>query len=208
MSPLDAAIADLVEAGRVVVQRGLVLASGGNLSARLDESQFVVTASGTWLDRLGPDDFSVIDTTGQVVSGNPRPSVEWKLHHHTYAARADTGAIVHLHPQHALLVDMLGHRIRCTTLDHAYYVGAVARVPFRPAGSDEIATLAAEAVRDGTKYAETALNVITVPGKASCGDCGAVFAVDSADLRCPECGGSKLTPISGRDMTISEIEAY
>ena len=45
---------------------------------------------------------------------------------------------------------MLGHRIRCTTLDHAYYVGAVARVPFRPAGSDEIATLAAEAVRDGT----------------------------------------------------------
>lgn len=65
-----------------------------------------------------------------------------------------------------------------------------------------------EAVRDGTKYAETALNVITVPGKASCGDCGAVFAVDSADLRCPECGGSKLTPISGRDMTISEIEAY
>ena len=30
--------------------------------------------------------------------------------------------------------DMLGHRIRCTTLDHAYYVGAVARVPFRPAG--------------------------------------------------------------------------
>ena len=150
MSPLDAAIADLVEAGRVVVQRGLVLASGGNLSARLDESQFVVTASGTWLDRLGPDDFSVIDTTGQVVSGNPGPSVEWKLHHHTYAARADTGAIVHLHPQHALLVDMLGHRIRCTTLDHAYYVGAVARVPFRPAGSDEIATLAAEAVRDGT----------------------------------------------------------
>ena len=65
-----------------------------------------------------------------------------------------------------------------------------------------------EAVRDGTKYAETALSVITVPGKASCGDCGAVFAVDSADLRCPECGGAKLTPISGRDMTISEIEAY
>ena len=149
MSPLDAAIADLVEAGRVVVQRGLVLASGGNLSARLDESQFVVTASGTWLDRLGPDDFSVIDTTGQVVSGNPRPSVEWKLHHHTYAVRADTAAVVHLHPQHVLLVTMLGQPIRCTTLDHAYYLGTVPMVPFRPAGREEIPASASKAVKDG-----------------------------------------------------------
>ena len=134
MSPLDAAIADLVEAGRVVVQRGLVLASAGNLSARPDESQFVVAASGTWLDRLGPDDFSVIDTTGQVVSGNPRPSVEWKLHHHTYAARADTGAIVHLHSTHSAAVScMCGlDPANCIPPLTPYFIMKIGRLPLVP----------------------------------------------------------------------------
>lgn len=143
------AVNQLIDAGKQVVERGLVLASGGNLSARMPDGRFVVTASGTWLDRLTSDDFSVIDAGGSVCGGAERPSVEWKLHHHTYAVRPDVSAVVHLHPQHVLLVNMLGHPIRCTTLDHAFYLGTVARVPFRPAGSEEIATLAAEAVSDG-----------------------------------------------------------
>lgn len=150
VSTLSDVVPQLIDAGQHVVDRGLVLASGGNLSARLTEDTFVVTASGTWLDRLTVKDFSVINAAGDVIGGADRPSVEWKLHHHTYAARPDTNAVIHLHPQHAVLVDMLGHRIRCTTLDHAFYLGQVARVPFRPAGSEEIATLAAEAVADGT----------------------------------------------------------
>lgn len=150
MIPLDPALTQLIDAGRTVVERGLVLASGGNLSARIDNETFAVTASGTWLDRLTPDDFSIIDTAGEVVGGHHKPSVEWKLHHHTYAVRPDTRSVIHLHPQHAVLVDLLGHPVRCTTLDHAFYLGHVARVPFRPAGSEEIATLASEAVADGT----------------------------------------------------------
>lgn len=150
MTDLAPVLSQLIDAGRQVVDRGLVLASGGNLSARLDDDTFVVTASGTWLDRLSDNDFSVISMDGDVVGGNPSPSVEWKLHHKTYAVRPDVAAVVHLHPQHALLVDMLGHPIRCTTLDHAFYLGQVARVPFRPAGSDEIAELASQAVADGT----------------------------------------------------------
>ncbi len=150
MSDLPDLLAQLIRAGRTVVERGLVLASGGNLSARLADGSFVVTASGTWLDRLEVDDFSVIDEAGKVIGGAPRPSVEWKLHHHTYAVRPDVGSVVHLHPQHAVLVDLLGQPIRCTTLDHAYYLGTVARVPFRPAGSEEIARLASAAVADGT----------------------------------------------------------
>lgn len=150
VTDLDTVLPQLIDAGRQVVERGLVLASGGNLSARLDDDTFVVTASGTWLDRLSDSDFSVLSMGGEVVGGNPKPSVEWKLHDRTYAVRPDVSSVVHLHPQHALLVDMLGHRIRCTTLDHAYYLDHVARVPFRPAGSEEIAELAGQAVADGT----------------------------------------------------------
>ncbi|HYN30527.1 MAG TPA: class II aldolase/adducin family protein [Dermatophilaceae bacterium] len=141
-------VAQLLDAGRVAVERGLVQASGGNLSARLPEGDaFLVTGTGTWLDRLRPEDLAVVGLDGDHRSG-PRPSVEWRLHARTYAVRPDVRAIVHLHPQHAVLVDMLGHRIRCTTLDHAYYLGSVARVPFLPSGSEELADAAAEAVRD------------------------------------------------------------
>ena len=143
------AVDQLVEVGRLAVERGLVLASGGNLSARLQgETEFVVTAAGTWLDRLTPADFSVVTLGGEVTGGAARPSSEWKLHQRTYRARPDVNAVVHLHPQHAVLVDALGHRIRLITLDHAAYVRSVGTVPYHPNGSDELADVAAEQARE------------------------------------------------------------
>lgn len=142
-------IASLIDAGRHVVERGLVQASGGNLSARVPGTDHVVvTATGTWLDRLSPDDFTELTPDGERVGGAARPSVEWRLHQRTYAVRPDVAAIVHLHPQHVLLVDLLGEPIRFTTLDHQYYLGSAGRVPFIPSGSTELADAAAEAARD------------------------------------------------------------
>ena len=138
----------LAEVGRLAVGAGLVLASGGNLSARLPgTAEFVVTGAGTWLDRLTADDFTVMSLEGQVVGGAQRPSSEWKLHQRTYVVRPDVNAVVHLHPQHAVLVDALGHHIRLITLDHAYYVRSVGTVPYFPNGSDELADSAAEQAR-------------------------------------------------------------
>jgi L-fuculose-phosphate aldolase len=141
------AVQQLIEVGRLAVARGFVLASGGNLSARLPgEGEFAVTGAGTWLDRLTPDDFSVLTLDGEAVGGAV-PSTEWKLHQRTYRARPDVNAIVQLHPQHAVLVDALGHPIRLLTLDHAVYVRSIGTVPYFPNGSDELADGAAEQAR-------------------------------------------------------------
>ena len=142
-------MAQLRDAGRHVVDRGLVQASGGNLSARIPGTDHVlVTGTGTWLDRLTDDDFTELTVDGERVGGAPAPSVEWRLHQRTYSVRADVSAIVHLHPQYVLLVDLLGAPIRFATLDHQFYVGSAARVPFMSSGSDELAEAAAEAARD------------------------------------------------------------
>ena len=142
-------VEELVEAGRHVVDRGLVQASGGNLSARVPGTdRFVVTATGTWLDRLTPDDFADLTLDGEHVGGAERPSGEWRLHHRTYTVRPDVVAIVHVHPQHVVLVDLLGAPIRFTTLDHRVYVGGYGRVPFLTSGSVDLAEAAAEAARD------------------------------------------------------------
>ena len=57
--------AQLAEVGRAAVGRGLVVASGGNLSARCpDRDAFLVTGAGTWLDRLTGDDFALVGLDG------------------------------------------------------------------------------------------------------------------------------------------------
>ena len=63
------------------------------------------------------------------------------------------------------------------------------------------------AVTDGTEYDGVPLRVETEAGRARCLDCGAEFVADVEDLSCPDCGGKKLMPLTGRDMTLQEIEA-
>ena len=47
--------------------------------------------------------------------------------------------------------------------------------------------------------------VETVEGEAQCIECGERFVADLERLRCPNCGGNKLTPVSGTDLTLKEI---
>jgi ribulose-5-phosphate 4-epimerase/fuculose-1-phosphate aldolase len=142
---------ELIWCGAAAVRAGLVRGSGGNLSARTPGADAIwVTASGTWLDRLTPDDFALVDLAdGRVRSGNPRPSSELPLHLASYRARPDANALIHLHPQMSVLLDALDEPIRLVTVDHAYYVREVRYAPFRVSGTPELAADAAAAVRDG-----------------------------------------------------------
>ena len=147
--PTAPLIAELAAVGADAVGRQLVLASAGNLSARIPGTdRFVVTASGTWMDRLLPEDFTVMDCDGTILGGNPRPSSEWKLHARTYRVRPDVNCVVHLHPLTAVVLDACGIEVRLIVQDHAYYLGKVNRVPYSPNGSDELADTCAEASRD------------------------------------------------------------
>jgi ribulose-5-phosphate 4-epimerase/fuculose-1-phosphate aldolase len=138
--------------GSSAVAAGLVVGSGGNLSARQPgEDEFWVTAAGTWLDRLDRADFSRVSlTTGSVVGNAPSPTTEFQLHVATYRVRPDVNAIVHLHPQTVVLLSALGKPIRLLSTDHAYYLRRVADTPFHPPGSAELARVAAAATADGT----------------------------------------------------------
>jgi ribulose-5-phosphate 4-epimerase/fuculose-1-phosphate aldolase len=148
----------LAHVGYDVVQAGLVCGSGGNLSARIpDEDACWVTASGAWLDRLSRTTFAPVrisDGSPAVVGALPppriEPSSELALHLALYRARPDVNAVIHLHPQTALLLDALGEHVRIVTTDHAFYLRRVSTVPFRLPGSTELASLTAAMAADGT----------------------------------------------------------
>lgn len=143
-------VAALAEVGRSVVAHGLVVGSGGNLSARhLGADEVLVTATGTWLDRLTAEAFSVVGLDGTVRAGHPAATSELPLHLASYRARPDITALIHLHPQTSVLLAALGQPIRLLTTDHVYYVRRVRSVPFLPPGTPQLAAAAAEALADG-----------------------------------------------------------
>src|SRR3954453_6211777 len=120
----------LAHVGYDVVQAGLVVGSGGNLSARIpDEDAIWVTASGSWLDRLSRGPFAPVRiadgeaaTVGAMAPPRGAPTSEICLPLALYRARPDVNAIVHLPPQTALLLDALGEHIRIVTTDHAFFL--------------------------------------------------------------------------------------
>jgi L-fuculose-phosphate aldolase len=142
---------ELIEAltriGRTVVRAGLVVGSGGNLSAREPGSPVIrVSGAGTWLDRL--DAASLPKSPWSAPT--PAVTTEFALHRAVYRSRPEINAVIHLHPQITVLLDTLGERIRLITTDHAFYIGRVAVTPFHPPGTEELADAVAEAVADGT----------------------------------------------------------
>jgi L-fuculose-phosphate aldolase len=149
--PYAELVARLAAAGRRAVAAGLVLGSGGNLSARTPDGQLaLVTATGSWLDELDAAEFSLVRIAdGVVVGGHPAPSVELPLHLESYRARPDVNAVIHLHPQLSVLLTALGHPIRLITTDHVFYVRTVRVAPYQHSGTAELARTAAGLIADG-----------------------------------------------------------
>ncbi|QYH36014.1 class II aldolase/adducin family protein [Salinibacterium sp. M195] len=142
----DGVIAELIAAGRQSVEDGLAIASGGNFSVRLEGSDdFLITGTGTHLNRLTRDSFALLTASGERVEGCA-PSSEWRLHSEAYRQRPDGRVLLHLHPEVCVTLDLLGIPIRQMTLDHVAYIPRIERIGFYPNGSPQLGTEAAQAM--------------------------------------------------------------
>lgn len=128
----------LVDAMRALDARGLNRGTSGNLSLRYQTGMFV-TPSGVTPDRLTPDQMVFIDNDG-TITGDVRPSSEWRMHMGLYQRRPDAQAIVHCHARHATIL-ACAHRA-IPPLHYMVAVSGGASVPVAPYatfGSEELA---------------------------------------------------------------------
>lgn len=130
----------LCQAGRLLWERGLVGATEGNLSARLDSGLLLCTPSGLSKGHMAPEDLVICDLEGQPADGQTnRPSSEIRLHLAAYRARPDCQAVVHAHPPIATAFTLAEVTIPDDLMPEAAYVlGPVASVPFAFPGTDEV----------------------------------------------------------------------
>ncbi len=104
-STVPESVAELYETFRTSGERldryGMAPANGGNMSVRLEDG-FVVTASGTNLGMIEPDELiwvqkCDVDNKAVHYRGPIKPSSETILHYLVLEARSEAGAVVHAH---------------------------------------------------------------------------------------------------------------
>ncbi len=111
MTDIEATLrAEMVMCGRLLYERGLIVAGDGNLSARLPDGSILMTPAGLAKGMLTVDDLVVVDNEGRLVRGAPgrQPSSERYLHLFVLARRPDVMACIHAHPPTAVGATLAG----------------------------------------------------------------------------------------------------
>ena len=58
----------------------------------------------------------------------------------------------------------------------------------------------------GTVVEGAVLEIVEIPGRGRCGDCGAETALAALVGRCPACGAGRLRVVAGEELRIKEME--
>jgi ribulose-5-phosphate 4-epimerase/fuculose-1-phosphate aldolase len=134
-------IQDLVEYTRLLYDRHLVHAEGGNTSIRIG-SDVWITRTGAVLGRVTEADFTKLSLDGDVIEGE-KPSKEWPMHLSFYKARPDANAVIHIHPTYSIAYSTLLTE-PCLDAIPAYSsalyrrAGQIPMIAYYPVGSKEL----------------------------------------------------------------------
>lgn len=125
---------EICRLARSMFDRGLTHGSTGNISAKLDDG-WLLTPTGSSLGTLDPARLSKLDWQGNLISGD-KPSKESFLHLAMYEerAKANIGAVIHLHSTHSVAVSVLDDIDPNDVLPPitAYYVMRIGSLPLVP----------------------------------------------------------------------------
>ena len=129
----------LVEIGKKIADKELVVGPGGNISARVDNIVYM-KASGICFEEAKTSDYIGVDLkTGDIVCGNKKPTCEIAMHLGCYLERKDISAVIHTHPPIATAVGMQEITLSPFSPDLAALVGDVPTIKYVVPGGIELA---------------------------------------------------------------------
>lgn len=141
---------EIVKYCREMINTGLTKGTGGNISIlNREENILAISTSGQNYFEMTPKDVPVIDSLGNIIEGNKKPSSELMMHTMIYKYFPHVNAIVHCHSTYATALSILredlpasnyllatggGNNIRCS--EYASF------------GTEEIAQKVVDALKD------------------------------------------------------------
>lgn len=105
---------EIVRVGKLMYDKGLIVATDGNISVRLDAMRILATPSGLCKGFMEPEQLLVVNLDGERVgASNPanrhlKPTSEMRMHLEAYRRRPDIGAVVHAHPPLTVALSIAG----------------------------------------------------------------------------------------------------
>ncbi len=99
----------VLEAGLELVEKGLIARTWGNISARISDTQFVITPSGRSYDSLIADDIVIVNIKDCSYDGEIKPSGEMATHAEVYKHRPDVDFVIHTHQMYASAISIMGN---------------------------------------------------------------------------------------------------
>lgn len=145
---------EVVRAGRLLEQLGLLSQTAGNISVRVEPDRVAITPSNIPYREIEPVDVVVVDLHGHVVEGARRPSTELPFHTAVYRCRGDLNGVVHTHSPYATTLAVLGVPLPAVHYMIASFdVYEVPVVPYATPGSEELARQIETAFAGGTRAA-------------------------------------------------------
>jgi L-fuculose-phosphate aldolase len=138
----------IIACGASLVAAGLGAATGGDISARSDDS-LLITPSGVGYASLRPAMIARMPLVGEYGSwkGPTKPTGEWRIHLEIARARPDIGAIVRFQPPHATALAMARKDIPAAHTMIALFGSPIVRcAKYAPAGTTELAAVTLEAL--------------------------------------------------------------
>lgn len=129
----------LVRVCRRLYAKELIVATDGNVSARLGPERFLTTPSGVCKGELEPEMLVVVDGEGRRLEGSLEPSSEFGMHRAIYQVRPEIEAIVHAHPPTATAFSVAGVSLEAPILTEVVLtVGAIPTTPYATPGTSEV----------------------------------------------------------------------
>jgi L-fuculose-phosphate aldolase len=133
-----------------MLHKGLVAGTAGNISARIEDGNIVITPSSVDYDLMELEDLVVIDPAGEVIAAKPgrSPSSEKLLHLACYKAFDDVGSVIHSHAVYATMFAVAHQDIPASIDEFSIFVGGEVRcAKYAPSGTSDVGENAVEALR-------------------------------------------------------------
>lgn len=140
----------IVAACRVLVERGYLMATGGNVSLRVPgQNGFAITPSNYDYAKMTLDDVCVLDLELNPLAGQRTPSIESSLHATVYETRPDVNAVVHTHQVYASALALIDAPIPALFDEQARFLGrSVEIIPYAPSGTGFLKKNIAKRIRN------------------------------------------------------------
>ncbi|MFA9376025.1 MAG: class II aldolase/adducin family protein [Lachnotalea sp.] len=115
----------VIQAGKTLVESGLIARTWGNISARISDTQFVITPSGLAYETLTPEQIVLINIADCSYQGEVKPSSEKGIHADTYRLRPEVNFVIHTHQVMASVISIEGKNLFVTKSEYKKVLGEI-----------------------------------------------------------------------------------